>query len=94
MVNNRLYKVSSTRKVKLTLKSTIIYEPASCRLREKTPPVTIIRTMIAAQSGKDDDTQQQIWTYCTSCIVLWLIIDKVDSGVFLFCRVSAIVRWL
>jgi hypothetical protein len=49
--------------------------------------VTIIRTRIAKQSGKDGDNQQQIWTYCTSCIVIWLIIDKVDCGVFLFCRV-------
>jgi hypothetical protein len=90
MFENRLCTVS-TRQVKLTLKSAIIYEPASSSLREKMPidisrrqPVTIIRTMIAKQSGKDDDNQQQIWTYCTSCIVLWLIIDKVGFGEFLF----------
>jgi hypothetical protein len=93
MFENRLCTVS-TRKVKLTLKSAIIYEPASSSLREKMPidisrrqPVTIVRTRIAKQSGKDDDNQQQIWTYCTSCIVLWLIIDKVDFGEFLFYRV-------
>jgi hypothetical protein len=93
MFENRLCTVS-TRKVKLTLKSAIIYEPASSSLREKMlidisrrQRVTIIRTRLAKQSGKDDDNQQQIWTYCTSCIVLWLIIDEVDCVVFLFCRV-------
>jgi hypothetical protein len=100
MFENRLCTVS-TRTVKFTLKSTIFYEPVRSRLREKMlidisrrQPVTIIRPRIAKQSGKDDDNQQQIWTYCTSFIVLWLIIDKVDCGVFLFCCVSAIVRWL
>jgi hypothetical protein len=50
-------------------------------------PVTIIGIKIAKQNGKDDDNQQQICTYCTSWIVLWLIIGKVDCGVFLFCGV-------
>jgi hypothetical protein len=93
MFENRLCTVS-TRKVRLTLNSAIIYEPASSSLRHKMlidisrrQPGTIIRTRIAKQSGKDHDNQQQIGTYCTSCIALWLIIDKVDRGVFLFCRV-------
>jgi hypothetical protein len=66
MFENRLCTVS-TRKVKLTFKSAIIYEPASSSLLEKMlidisrrQPVKIIRTRIAKQSGKDDDNQQQI----------------------------------
>jgi hypothetical protein len=93
MFKNRLCTVS-THKVKITLKSEIIYEPASSSLPEKMlidisgrQSVTIIRTRIAKQSGKYDEKQQQIWTYCTSCIVLLLIIDMVACGVFLFCRV-------
>jgi hypothetical protein len=81
--------------MKLTLKSAIIHEPASPRLREKMlidisrrQPVTIIGIRIAKQNGKYHDNQQQIiWTYCTSWIVLWVIIDKFDGGVFLFFRV-------
>jgi hypothetical protein len=93
MFENRLCTVS-TRNIKLTLTPAKVYEPASSRLREKMlietsrrQPVRIIDIRISKQNGKDDNNQQQIWTSCTFWIVLWVIINKVDCGLLLFCGV-------